>query len=165
MALTRHRTAVFSADRAAAAATAVLVGCALLLVPAATRAAAAACPGIHVTILNIRNSIGTVDCALFNSPTGFPADVLRSAMRLTAMKVPNRTARCDFEDIPAGTYALVVLHDENMNARADYNWLGIPKEGYGFSKDAKGMLAAPTFSQASFVYDGDTLNMTITLRY
>ncbi len=81
------------------------------------------------------------------------------------MKVPTRTARCDFLEVPAGTYALVVLHDENMNARADYNWIGLPKEGYGFSNDARGTLGAPSFSQASFAYDGKSLELTITLHY
>jgi uncharacterized protein (DUF2141 family) len=123
------------------------------------------CPGMHVTILNIRNSTGTVDCALFSSPAGFPVDVLRSATRLVAMKVPNTEARCDFEDIPPGTYALVVLHDENMNGKLDVNWLGVPKEGYGFSKDAKASFSAPSFSDSSFEYDGQTLELTITLRY
>jgi uncharacterized protein (DUF2141 family) len=123
------------------------------------------CPGIHVTILNIRNDIGTVDCALFDSPNGFPREVLHSAMRLVVMKVPNTEARCDFESIPSGTYALVVLHDENMNGKLDTNWLGIPREGYGFSNDAKAALRAPSFSDASFIYDGKNLDLTITLRY
>src|SRR5487761_1147463 len=46
-----------------------------------------ACPGIHVTILNIRNDLGTVDCALFDAPEGFPVEVLRSAMRVVVMKI------------------------------------------------------------------------------
>ncbi len=125
----------------------------------------ATCPGIHVRVLNIRNSLGTVDCALFNSPSGFPTDTLRSAIRLTAMKVPERTAHCDFEDVPPGRYALVVLHDENMNGRIDYNWLGVPREGYGFSNDARGTFGAPSFEQAAFVYDGKTLDLSISLRY
>jgi uncharacterized protein (DUF2141 family) len=122
-------------------------------------------PGIHVTILNIRNATGIVECALFDGPKGFPVAVLRSAMRLVAMKVPSSEARCDFESIPAGTYALVVLHDENMNGKLDTNWLGIPKEGYGFSRDAKATFGAPSFSDASFLYDGEALDLTITLRY
>jgi len=142
-----------------------LLGSLMLMSPSLVGGQTPSCPGMHVTILNIRNGIGTVDCALFNSPEGFPADVLRSAVRLVAMKVPNVEARCDFENIPAGTYALVVLHDENMNGKLDANWLGIPKEGYGFSKDAKGTLSAPSYSAASFEYDGQTLDMTITLRY
>jgi uncharacterized protein (DUF2141 family) len=54
--------------------------------------------------------------------------------------------RCDFLDIPAGTYTLVIVHDENMSSKLDTNWLGIPTEGYGFSNDAKVMLGPPSFS-------------------
>lgn len=133
--------------------------------PAIAAGQVPSCPGIHVTILGIRNSVGTVDCALFDTPKGFPRDVLRSAMRLVAMKVPSSEARCDFEDVPAGTYALVVLHDENMNGRVDSNWIGIPKEGYGFSNDARSSLSAPSFKDAGFVYDGGTLEMTVHLHY
>ena len=84
-------------------------------------AQSSSCPGIHVKILNIRNSTGTVDCALFDSPEGFPIEVLRSATKVMVMKVRNTEARCDFEDIPAGTYALAVIHDENMNGKLDTN--------------------------------------------
>jgi uncharacterized protein (DUF2141 family) len=79
--------------------------------------------------------------------------------------VRNTVARCDFEDIPPGTYALAVIHDENMNGKLDTNWLGIPTEGYGFSNDAKALLSAPSFSDASFQYDGGTLDLTISLDY
>jgi uncharacterized protein (DUF2141 family) len=128
-------------------------------------AQSSSCPGIHVKVLNIRNSTGTVDCSLFDSPEGFPHEVLHSARKVMVMKVRDTKARCDFEDIPPGTYALVVIHDENMNGKLDTNWLGIPKEGYGFSNDVKALLGAPLFSAASFEYDGGTLDLTITLHY
>jgi len=137
----------------------------LITVACMAGTARAACAGLHVTVLNIRNSLGSVDCALFNSPSGFPTDTLRSALRLSAMKVPDRAAHCDFMDLPPGRYALVVLHDENMNGRIDYNWLGIPREGYAFSNDVHGKLGAPSFEQAAFVYDGKALELTVTLRY
>jgi len=57
------------------------------------------CPGIHVKVLNIRNSTGTVDCALFDSPEGFPIEVLRSAVNVMVIKIRKMEARCDFEDI------------------------------------------------------------------
>lgn len=100
------------------------------------------CPGIHVKILNIRNSIGTVACALFESPDGFPFEYLRMATNVMVIKIRKTQARCDFEDIPPGTYAMAVIHDENMNGKLDTNWLGIPTEGYGFSNNAKGVLGA-----------------------
>jgi uncharacterized protein (DUF2141 family) len=137
----------------------------LIVAACAAGTARASCAGIHVTILNIRNPLGSVDCALFDSPSGFPADTLRSALRLSAMKVPDRRAHCDFTELPPGRYALVVLHDENMNGRIDYNWLGMPREGYGFSNDVHGKLGAPSFERAAFVYDGKAMDLTVTLRY
>ncbi len=81
------------------------------------------------------------------------------------LKIRESQARCDFENIPPGTYALAVVHDENMNGKLDSNWLGIPKEGYGFSNDVKAVHGAPSFSDASFPYDGQNLNFTISLHY
>ena len=128
-------------------------------------AQSSSCPGIHVKVLNIRNSTGTVDCALFESPGGFPREFLLSATNAMIIKVRHTKARCAFEDIPPGTYALAVIHDENMNGKLDTNWLGIPKEGYGFSNDVKDLLSSPPFSAASFQYDGGTLDLTISLHY
>jgi uncharacterized protein (DUF2141 family) len=123
------------------------------------------CPGIHVKILNIKNSTGTVACALFESPAGFPIEYLRSATNIMVIKIRDTQARCDFLDIPPGTYALAVIHDENTNGKFDTNWMGVPTEGYGFSNDAKGWLGAPSFSAASFQYDGQNLELTISLHY
>jgi uncharacterized protein (DUF2141 family) len=60
---------------------------------------------------------------------------------------------------------MAVIHDENMNGKLDADWLEIPKEGYGFSNDVKTLLGAPSFSAASFKYDGKTLDLTISLNY
>jgi uncharacterized protein (DUF2141 family) len=134
--------------------------------PAAALAqSSSSCPGIHVEILNIRNSTGTVACALFESAVGFPMEFLRYATNIMVIKIRDAQARCDFLDIPPGTYALGVVHDENMNGKLDTKWLGIPKEGYGFSNDAKAYLSAPSFSKASFRYDGQDMKLTIKLQY
>ena len=133
--------------------------------PETSFAQSSSCPGIHINILNIRNSTGTIACALFDSPTGFPIEYLRYATSMMAIEIRDTQARCDFLHIPPGTYALVVIHDENRNGKLDTNWMGIPKEGYGFSSDAKAGFGAPSFSAAKVRYDGGTLDLTITLHY
>lgn len=127
--------------------------------------AQAECPGIHVVILNINNSEGAVACALFEAPKGFPDKFLRNATHIMMMKIKDTQARCDFFDIEPGTYALAVIHDENMDGEIDTNWLGVPKEGYGFSAGAKASMSAPSFEEASFTYDGNDLELTINLVY
>lgn len=137
----------------------------LLLASIAGSASAQSWPGIHVTILGIRNNTGAVACALFESPEGFPTEFLRFATRIMVMSVQDTQARCDFAGIAPGTYALAVIHDENRNGKLDANWAGIPSEGYGFSNDAHAALGPPSFSAASFPYDGRDLALTIRLRY
>ena len=123
------------------------------------------CPDIHIKILNIKNSTGTIACALFESPVGFPIEYLRYAISMMAIEIRDTQARCDFVSIPPGTYTLAVIHDENRNGKLDTNWLGAQVEGYGFSNEAKAVLSLHSFFPAGIRYDGGTLNLAITWRY
>jgi len=105
------------------------VSCVLLLtvplfasLPAVALAKPSSCRDIHVKVLKIKNSAGTVACALFNSPVGFPIEFLRYATNIMVIKIREEQARFDLLDIPPGTYALAVVHDENMNGKLDTNW-------------------------------------------
>jgi uncharacterized protein (DUF2141 family) len=54
------------------------------------------------------------------------------------------------QDIPVGTYALEVYQDINSNGKMDSNFLGLPKEPYGFSRDARPLLSKPAFRRVKF---------------
>lgn len=123
------------------------------------------CPGIHVQILEIKNSTGAVACALFEAPEGFPSEFLQFATNITMIKIRDTQARCKFLDIPQGEYALAVVHDENMDGKLETSWLGVPTEGYAFSSGATVTMSAPSFEEASFLYDGRKLDMKIKLNY
>ncbi len=123
------------------------------------------CSGIQVKVPNIKNSTGVVACALFESSAGFPTEFLHSATNITMIKIRDTQARCNFLDIPPGTYALAVIHDENMDGKLGTNFLGVPTEGYGFSSGAEALMSAPSFEAASFSYDGQNLDLTIKLTY
>ncbi len=69
-----------------------------------------------------------------------------------------------FSNVAPGHYAVQVHHDQNGNGKMDFSFFGLPKEPYGFSRDAKPMLAPPKFESASFhVVDGD-VSLVITLQ-
>lgn len=59
-------------------------------------------------------------------------------------------------DLPAGFYAIALFVDANKNLKIDKNFLGIPKEQFGFSNNAMGRLSAPSFEQAMFEVNGNT---------
>jgi uncharacterized protein (DUF2141 family) len=114
---------------------------------------AGATNGIQVVVKGLRNDLGRVGCALYNGPEGF-SDGSSTGYRTMSVPKQHNVAICDFTGVPAGTYAVSVLDDTNMNGKMDFNLLGLPKKGYGFSNDAKAVLSGPSFQSASFYYDG-----------
>jgi uncharacterized protein (DUF2141 family) len=89
-----------------------------------------------LTQLEHRNT-GTVDCALFDGPLVSIERCVYHECDGDQSGIHRRGAT--FADIPPGTYALAVIHDENSNGKLDTNWL-IPRI-HGFSNDAKVLLA------------------------
>jgi uncharacterized protein (DUF2141 family) len=59
-----------------------------------------------------------------------------------------------FPNVDPGVYAIVVFLDENENGELDKNFLGIPKEDYGFSNNIIPATRSATFKEASFTLNG-----------
>ena len=98
-------------------------------------------------VLNRTDAGGTMRVALC------PSEESYSSQRGCVLKEVKATAgvvTVQFPNTPAGTYAVKVFHDEDDNGTLDTNWMGIPKEPYGFSNDAMGTFGPPSFQQASF---------------
>lgn len=120
---------------------------------------------IRIIVTNLRNDHGRVGCGLFKGPDGFPRDKAKE-YRGTWASITNSTAVCDFKGVPTGDYAVTVLHDENLNGKMDFNMLGIPTKGYGFSNDAKATVKPPSFEAAEVTYNGNgVLNVPIKIVY
>jgi uncharacterized protein (DUF2141 family) len=61
-------------------------------------------------------------------------------------------------DLKPGKYAFKYFHDENNDEKLNTNFVGIPKEGYGFSNNAKGKFGPPSFEKMIFeIKQSDTL--------
>ena len=104
---------------------------------------------ISVKINRIHSNKGTIIINLYNSSAGFPSDRSRA---FQSIKVPAKTPSTEsvFYDIASGTYAISVLHDENNNGEMNKNFFGVPQEGYCVSNNAKGVMSAPSFKNATF---------------
>ena len=136
-----------------------------LFVPLAPSLCPASDSGIRVVVKGLRNNLGRVGCSLFNGPDGFPR-VKAKQFRGMWVQKHARVAVCDFTGVPAGTYAVTVLDDTNLNGKMDFNFMGLPAKGYGFSNDAKATLSPPSFNAASFSYSGEnSLPVPINIVY
>lgn len=119
---------------------------------------------IHVEVLGLHSDTGQVGCNVYSSSAGFPTDPSK-ALHGVLTPIKDKKATCDFSGLPAGRYAIAVMHDENSNGKVDTNFLGIPKEGVGASNDAKGSMGPPKFDDASFDYSGGRKDMTVHITY
>ena len=66
--------------------------------------------------------------------------------------------------VPPGTWAVVAYQDENTNGELDTNLLGIPKEPYGFSRDARSKFGPPGFDDAAIEVGEAPTTATVRLR-
>ena len=65
--------------------------------------------------------------------------------------------------LPKGKYLIQLYIDENLNDKMDSNFLGIPKEQYGFSSKEIIRFRKPKFDEASFDLNKN-LTIDITLQ-
>jgi uncharacterized protein (DUF2141 family) len=64
--------------------------------------------------------------------------------------IENNNCVIVIENLKAGKYAFKFFHDENKNEKLDVNWLGIPKEGFGFSNSPSIIFGPPSFEKTVF---------------
>lgn len=119
---------------------------------------------VIVSIEGVKNNTGRIGVLLFNQAKGFPGDD-KVAFRQALVPAKKGKVEVVFEDVPAGTYAVAVMHDENENLKIDTNMLGIPKEGYGASNNVRNMFRGPRFEEAAFQFRGDQSSIRIDLIY
>lgn len=115
-------------------------------------------------ITNFRNSDGLCVACLFNNASAFTGN---AGKPVACKKIPieKKATQVVFEDVLPGEYALMVFHDANRNGKMDTNFLGIPNEGYGASKNRLPFASAPVFKDNKFlVKKNATVHLRIRLR-
>ncbi len=116
---------------------------------------------LEVKIDNIKNDNGDILIGLYSDGSNFP----RKTSDGKIVKASKNGVVVSFQDLKAGPYAISVLHDENSNKDMDQSKIGMPKEGFGFSNNAKSSFGPPSFDKAKiFIHSKDTL-ISIDLRY
>ena len=68
-----------------------------------------------------------------------------------------------FTDLAPGRYALSAYYDANDNGKLDRGTFGIPKEPYGFSRDARSNFGPPEFRDAAFAVGDSATSVVIKL--
>ncbi|KPF92509.1 hypothetical protein IP81_06460 [Novosphingobium sp. AAP83] len=120
---------------------------------------------ISVELTGLRNKTGMVHLCMTAVPKLFPEGCDKDPARRVVSVKTSDAGTLVIPDVAPGRYAIVLLHDENSNKKMDKT-LFLPKEGFGFSRDAPVKMAAPKFDAAVFsVTAGKPLRMTMKVRY
>ncbi|HSQ66579.1 MAG TPA: DUF2141 domain-containing protein [Polyangiaceae bacterium] len=121
---------------------------------------------IVLDVSTFRNQKGVLGCQLYDTSAGFPDKWPSNPNLQKHVPVSGTTTSCTFDQMPPGTYAAAVIHDENSNGKLDTNFLGIPTEGYGISNNHTHALSRPTWDESKFVVaGGTTVTLRVALRY
>ena len=140
-----------------------LIGCSAEPSPAAGRTTEDT-GTIVVQASKLRNSKGRVGILLFDSSEGFPSGA-GTAIRVRRLAPKGESVTIRFKSVPYGEYAVSVLHDENDNRELDTNFFGLPKEGYGVSRNPKPGFGPPAYDEAVFTLDGPEKTLEIKVLY
>jgi uncharacterized protein (DUF2141 family) len=128
-------------------------------------AAAPAMAGeVVITVTDLRSTKGVVRACMTTREDVFPKCIKDPASHRTVVPAGEKV-QIRFTGVKPGNYAIALLHDENDNGKADRALGMMPKEGYGFSRDAPVKMAPPKFKDAVFEQDEGTNRLTIKMRY
>ena len=125
----------------------------------------AAADELTIDVGGIRDAKGKVMVALHAPKDGVAFPDFPGAVAAQWRLAEPGTLRFSFPGLKPGRYAVAVYHDENGNNELDRNPLGMPTEGYGFSRDAKGFAGPPTFDDAAIELADKSISTSATLGY
>jgi len=132
------------------------------LIPLATLSANAPMADLRLSIDRLRSSDGLLHLCITQNPRHFPdCDGDANAIHKT---LPATERTTTIGSLAPGPYAVSVLHDENGNGRMDAV-LGIPREGFGFSRNPAVRFGPPDFEDALIELDAGSTDHVVRLRY
>lgn len=123
----------------------------------------AAAPGaLELGIDGQRSPRGVVQLCLTRDPVSFPGCSGDTSAVKRSVPAGERTVR--IEGLATGSYAVALFHDENGNGRLDTR-LGIPREGFGFSRNPPVYFGPPSFAAARFPVASGATGQQVRLKY
>jgi uncharacterized protein (DUF2141 family) len=133
-----------------------------VLAVSAQQSAPASGQGFTLTIYadGVDDKGGNVGVLVFNSAKGWAED-RAAALKDISVPAQQGTTKVTVPDLPAGEYAVALVHDVNKNHKLDKNFVGVPKEQFGLSNNPHVGLKAPPYSSCTFKLSG---NMDIHIK-
>lgn len=134
------------------------------LIGAGFAAAPASAGEVVITVTDLRSTKGVVRACMTTREDVFPKCIKDPDSHRVVVPAGEKV-EIRFTGVKPGRYAIALLHDENNNGKADRAMGMMPKEGYGFSRDAPVRMAPPKFRDAVFEQGEAAQRLTVKMRY
>ncbi|MEH2174389.1 DUF2141 domain-containing protein [Nostoc sp.] len=120
---------------------------------------------LNVVVNGIHHQKGEICFRVYANEKGFPMSSTSEAQSGCA-KITGTSVKKEFSGLKPGTYAVAVVDDQNGDRKLNKDFFGIPKEGFGISKNPTVSIqtGTPKFRDASFVVNKNT-TVTIIMKY
>ena len=120
---------------------------------------------VELHCVHFRNDTGHARIAVYNDPKNFCNEAIKPYKEVSG-SIVNGECMVSITDLPDGEYAITLLHDENEDGVMNYNFIGLPKEGFGFSNNVYPGFSKPGFNACKIrVVSGILVSQTIKVRY
>lgn len=110
---------------------------------------------LTIEVTNIKTVKGHVYFALYKNPKNFPSG--ERFYKRVKVKVSKSSVKYTYKNLASGDYAVAVYHDRNDDNKCNLNLIGIPTEGYGFSRNVKPVFSVPKFNDAKINLNKDKM--------
>ncbi len=117
---------------------------------------------LDVKVERLRNEKGVLHLCLTREPAHFP-DCGKDP-KAVKRSIAAGSGAVRFTGLGPGGYALSVFHDENRNGKLD-TFVGIPREGFGFSQNPVVRFGPPRFDQVRFNLPGGFTPQSVRMQY
>ncbi len=120
---------------------------------------------LTVIVDGISHKKGEICLRVYDSEVGFPMNNT-SEVKSGCTKIVGTSIKKQFSGLKPGTYAVAVVDDQNGDRKLNRDFFGIPKEGFGLSRNPKVSITTgtPKFRDASFALNQNK-TITITMKY
>jgi len=119
---------------------------------------------LDIKIENIRSSKGTISLAFFRDSASYVKKKPFMVKKINKDSIVNGCVSvCVLMD--PGHYGVALMDDENNDDEMEFNFLGIPREGFGFSDFSARGFRRPVFSDFDFIMTESNKIVRIVVRY
>jgi uncharacterized protein (DUF2141 family) len=118
----------------------------------------------HVKIADIRSGKGKIILNVFKDNNSYDKEQPYKKIVFDKKDLVNGTLNVHF-GLEPGVYGITLLDDENEDGKINKNFVGIPKEGFGFSNFFMTKMKKPSFDDFKVDLKSSDIKVEIRVKY